>query len=463
MVVAGDEKEFTGTCMISLPTHYPVACHTDNVGPNTIFVAIKGMKSDGIQFIIPALEKGARTIIIEQGVVLDAATQAAVVAHHGTVQQVPNTRAALAELSAKAHNFPAEKLKIIGITGTKGKSTTTFLVEHMLRTAGYKTALLSTIKNKILTQEFPTQLTTQQPDYIHMFLAACVSAGVEWVVMEVAAQAFSLHRVDGILFDAAIFTNFSQEHAEFYPTLDSYFAAKSRIVDHLKPTAALILNAEDARVAQLQDRVLNAHFFSLAQDPNYSCPSLIGTFNRANIAACCKLAEVLGITPAQQQQALATFTGVPGRLEKYGLPNGATAFIDYAHNPSSYEAVLSTVRGHTPHLITIFGAGGERDVTKRPIMGGIAAQFADLIILTSDNPRSEDPAVIVEDIMAGIPADTRANVLVELDREKAIQLAYAHSRPGSIMIMLGKGPDEYQLVKGVKTYFSEREIVLTLS
>lgn len=438
---------------------YPVACHTDNVGKGTTFVAIKGMKQNGIEFIIPALEKGAGSIVVDQSEVIPADVQSAIKQHGATVIRVENTRAALAQLSAQALGNPAKKLKIIAITGTKGKSTTTFLVEHILRSAGKKTAMLSTVLNRIKGVDVPTKLTTQQPDYLHVFFNECVKQGVEWVVMEVAAQAFSLHRVDGIQFDIGIFTNFSQEHGEFYATMQDYFAAKGKILQHLKPGAPLLVNADDEHAMSLGEFYDDTYCFGCTL---YTCPALIGNFNKYNIAAAATCADHVGIARAAIQQALDTFVGVPGRLEKYQLPNGALGIIDYAHNPSSFEAVLGELRKLTHHLIVVFGCGGERDATKRPLMGHIASQFADLVIITADNPRSEHLATINENICAGIASQDTNKVLLIDDRARAIQKAYECSHAGSIIVLLGKGPDEYQIIQGVTYPLSEKAILKSL-
>ena len=492
---------------IIFPDFFPVACHTDRVGPGSVFVVIHGMKDDGVRHIPLALQKGARTIVIGQEVVLNHETTALINQSGATIERVEDTRLDLARRAAQALNFPASRLKIIGITGTKGKTTTAFLTEHMLKTAGYKTALISTVENHILSKTFPAPLTTPQPDYIHVFLDLCVRAGVEWVVMETSAQAFTLHRVHGILFDAALFTNFSQEHAEFYKTNDDYFAAKQAIFAHLKPHAALLLNADDSRVAALVGLHKNTFLFDAtgthaanlkahlevsslagitgrlryaprAQErakldavqtpkPEEACeekyaitaPALMGDFNLANISAVALCGHLLGISQKDIIDAMRTFTGVPGRLNRYALPGNVTAFIDYAHTPSSFEAVLGTLRQLTDHLIVVFGAGGERDPIKRPQMGAIASRLADMVILTTDNPRSENPATITQDILAGIAPDSLSKVIIEPDRERAIKKAYTGARSGSVIALLGKGPDEYQLIAGVKTYFSERKIL----
>lgn len=463
-----------------------VTSHTNHITSGSTFVVIRGMKEDGVAYIPLAIQKGASTIVVQEDTILTSELINFIEQSGVQLVYVPNTRQALAQLSAQAYNFPAQKLSIIGVTGTKGKSTTTFLLEHIFKTAGYKTALLSTVKNRILDTDLPTQLTTQQPDYLHAFFQACVQQGVTHVILEVAAQALTLHRVQTIEFDAALITNFSQEHAEFYPSLDDYFNAKKNIINQLKAGAPLILNSDDKRVRELGDYI-NSIFFGLESLTDFSgtivhnnlagltldiyhtdgqtrvaCPALVGAFNAYNILAAVTLARSLLISWEVIRSALLSFTAVPGRLDKYLLPNGATAFIDYAHNPSSYEAVLSTLRAFTPHLIVVFGAGGERDATKRPLMGAIASQYADAIILTSDNPRSEDPAEIINNIQAGIHEHDSFKVSVELDRARAIQKAYELSRAGSIIVLLGKGPEEYQLIKGIKYPLSERAILQSL-
>lgn len=468
-----------------LPKQYPVTSHTDHVGPGTIFVAVKGMKEDGIAYIPEALRLGASTIVVQENVALPQAILDDIKHSQATLLRAPNTRQALAHLSAQALDFPANKLKIIAVTGTKGKSTTTFLLEHMLSSSGYKTALLSSVKNRILGHDLETHLTTQHPDYLHVFFDLCVQKNIDYVVMEVAAQALTLHRVDTILFDAVVFTNFSQEHAEFYATNDKYFQAKKQIIHHLKSGGPLFLNADDLQVGQLASLWNNVCFFStqnakanvnacllsssvtglnfeIAHEKNTliaRAPVLMGDYNVSNCAAAASCALFLGVSDDQIVESLATFPGVPGRLNRYALPNKATAFIDHAHNPSSFQAVLSTLRPLTQHLVVVFGAGGDRDPIKRPLMGQIAAQYADTVILTTDNPRSENPSDITQQIYDGISSELRHNLIIELDREKAIRQAYKLSHATTIIALLGKGPDEYQIVKGIKIPFSESAIL----
>lgn len=466
---------------MQFPSIYPVACHTDNVGLGTTFVAINGVKQNGVDYILRALDKGAKTIVVHEDVVLSPEISAAIDVADAKLVRVQNTRKALAELSAENLHYPAKKLKIIGITGTKGKSTSTFLLEHTLRNMGFKTAMLSTVKNKINEVELPTQLTTQLPDYLHVFFNECVKQAIEYVVMEVAAQAFSLYRVWGIEFSAGLFTNFSQEHFEFYASLEEYFTAKAQLVEHLKLDAYLHSNADDSWSEKLKHTniqkfgIQNGQFrasniitnlhgisFTVRKDSSsyaVSVPSLVGEFNVYNCLGVLSICNSLGLPLTESIKAVETFTSVPGRMQRVLLPNKSLGVIDYAHNPSSLEAILSTLKQLTNNLIVVFGAGGDRDNTKRSAMGQIASDIADIVIITSDNPRSEDPQLIIKDIASGIQQGNMHKVYVELDREKAIKQAYELSKSTSIIALLGKGPDEYQIIGNTKFYFSESEIL----
>ncbi|HVX00951.1 MAG TPA: UDP-N-acetylmuramoyl-L-alanyl-D-glutamate--2,6-diaminopimelate ligase [Candidatus Babeliaceae bacterium] len=463
---------------------FPVACHTDHIGPGSTFVAIQGMREDGIRYIPQALYQGATRIVVQSDREVNKSLLELICQYNAELIIVENSRKALAELSAQAAGYPAHRLKIIGVTGTKGKTTTSFLLEHILKSAGYSTALISTAKNCIKGTDMPTALTTPQSDYLQVFLKACVQQSVEWVVMEVAAQALSLFRVWGIEFVAGIYTNFSQEHGEFYDTQDSYFAAKVKLIEQISPNGYVILNQDDQRLSELkpfqktvrfgfssQSEKLDQNFYKITDGPtglaiktgtfDVKASNLLGNYNAYNVAAAVTCALSLNIPLTATQQACSSFKGAPGRLDKYQLPNGSLGVIDYAHNPASYEAVLSTLSTYTSHLIVVFGAGGERDSTRRPLMGAIASRYAQAIVLTSDNPRSEQPETIINDILQGISSDD-PKVYIELDREQAIKKAYTLSDRGSIIVLLGKGPEEYQLINGVKYPFSEAKILASL-
>ena len=473
---------------INLPLLWPVTCHTNYVGKNSTFVAVKGHKEDGIKYIPLALQKGARKIVAEYTADIPADIIQAIQNADAWLEFVPSARRALAYLSADAWEHPVSKLKIIGITGTKGKTTTAWLLHHLLHAAGKKAALLSTVQNKIDLEEFDTELTTQHPDYLHAFFHTCVNAGMEYVVMEVAAQAASLHRVAGIEFDGLIFTNFSATHGEFYTTTHDYYQAKRTLFDYCKKDAHLVINADDQKGQELLQEFKTAYSFGVSdtksyvtfdndhssihgiagnchnQDQSYalSCPTLIGSFNAYNILAASTMAFRLGISWDTIAHGLTTFCKIPGRLEKYIVSNGAICFIDYAHNPLSFQAVLSLLRSLTDHLIVVAGAGGNRDTTMRPVLGKLMSEYADYAIFTTDNPRLENPADIIAALYAGVAPDKKNKVIGELDRQKAIEKAYLLSNSGSIIALLGKGPEQYQIIGTAKIPFSERTIVQQL-
>jgi UDP-N-acetylmuramoyl-L-alanyl-D-glutamate--2,6-diaminopimelate ligase len=468
--------------MITMPTIYPVTAHTQHVGPGSLFVAVNGFKEDGVNYIETALERGATTIVIADDAVLLPEIELKIRQYNAQLVRVKNTRKALAELSAQAAGNPAHKLKIIGFTGTKGKTTSVYLLEHILRVNGFKTARITGVSNMICGQELLANLTTPQPDYLHQFLKLAVEQGVTHVVMEVAAQALSLNRVDTIIFDAAIFTNLGREHFELYESMEQYCAIKAQIFEHTTKDSLCLVHAADKWALACADAEKNIVAYGFDLEACYSainqelypvsfvrngeritCPSLIGLYNAQNLLGAVLVAERYGLTAAQINRALKSFGPIPGRMERYSLPNNVTAIIDYAHNPSSYEALLSTLRPLTNQLIVLFGASGTRDKGKRPLMGAIAARFADQIVLTSDNPGPEDPLHIIECIKAGIPAEKQQVIITEPDRALAIKKAYAIAKSGAIIALLGKGPDEYQVVQGQKTKFSERTILQELS
>lgn len=468
----------------SFPTTFPVTCHTDYVGQGSTFVAIKGFKTDGVLFIPRALERGATRIIVARDAIIPDDIQALLKHKKITPWPVDDTRQELVRLSALAAGEPARLLRIIAITGTKGKTTTSFLLKHILSHAGVRTALISSAGNYIDGEYFPTSLTTPQADYIHQFLALCVARKVTHVILEVAAQAMTMHRVDGIVFDSVIFTNFGLEHLEFYDSMGSYFAAKCHLLARSRRRGAAYINADDAWCAALPGLCegvvtfgLNKHAdsqmqnvdarrlsFDLVRDSTRSfiCEALTGKFNVYNVAGGATVALDYGIASEDIADALRTFPGVPGRGERHALSNGAVGIIDYAHNPLSYQALLPELKTLTDHLIVVFGAGGERDASRRPLMGAIAAQYADVVVITTDNARSEDPQRIANDIYAGIPETERGKVIIELDRERAIKKAFACSRASSMIALLGKGPDCYQIIGAHKTPFYESEILKAL-
>lgn len=466
---------------LALPETFPVTCHTDYVGPGSTFVAIKGQHDDGMHYIPLALQKGATTIVVARTALITNALYELITEYGAVLVIVDDVRAELALLSAQAAGFPTQFLKIIGVTGTKGKTTTVHLIAHILRTAGYRIALLSTTYNAIENHRFNAPLTTAQPDYLHQFFSLCVKEQVEFVVMEVAAQAITLQRIAGIQFDAVVFTNFSSEHLEFYATLDDYFAAKSSLLNYRIAQAPAFINGDDPVCKDLPHHYdhcvtfgftkkadISAHFYGdktrttvrmHAYNLTVNTECMPGHFNGYNIVAASAVMLHYRISSEIIAKAIADFKAVPGRFEVYALPGQVTAIIDYAHNPASYQVILPVLRAMTHHLIVVFGAGGQRDASRRPLMGGLAAFYADLVILTTDNPRVEDPLFIIEDIKAGIPDTACHKIFIELDRTCAIKRAYSLAQPGTVIALLGKGAETYQIIGLQKIPFCEPAIL----
>lgn len=467
---------------IVLPKIFPVTCHTDYIGENSTFVAIKGAQLDGIKFIPTALARGAKKIVIQENDIIPENILSEVQKVNAEIIKVKNCRQALSNLSAQALNYPAKKLRIIGITGTKGKTTSTFVMRHILSTAGYKTAMISGVYNMILDEILPAQLTTPHPDYIQNFLSTCVENGVEFVVMEASAQGLTLNRLDDVLFDGIIFTNLDLEHSEFYNTIEDYFAAKLEIFNKLKPGVPAIVNIDNKWAKKASELNVNAKKLSAIIDADYKISDrvekmpgvefsingikfnsnyLVGNFNIYNLAGVISLALELGLPQDKIKDAIETFKNVPGRMEQYTLKNGAVAIIDYAHTPESFTQVLSTIRKNAKNLIVLFGAGGGRAKDKRPIMGNIAANFADKLIVTADNPRTEDVNDIIKQIIAGVSDKDINKVESDSDRENAIKKAYNYSNSDTVIVLLGKGPEEYQIIGTQKVYFSDKKAILS--
>lgn len=473
-----------------LPKIFPVTCHTKYVGPGSTFVAIKGTYEDGAGYIKTALEQGASTIILEQHKNITDIKKKCL-EYHAQLHIVDNARQVLAEYASAALNHPSSKLKIIGITGTKGKTTTTHLIEHILRSCGYKTAMLSTIFNKIGNQAEESINTTPSSDYLHMFFAECLKQNVDYVVMEVSSHALSMYRVHGVLFDAIIFLNLCPDHLDFHSTIDDYFAAKAKIFSQVKSGGLAVINLDHAwgektLIAAQNLRSTDYQVIALTQIAGYqtdhallsavatnitsvscdlyfqehitlSTQSLFGQFNAYNLSLATLLCKGLGISSDNISNAISYFPGVPGRLQKHVLQNGALAFVDYAHNAASFHEVLGTLRQYTDHLIVVFGCGGNRPRERRWGMGAAAAEFADLIILTNDNPRFEDPDDIITDILSGIPENKHKLVVCQKDRSKAISLAASYATKDSIIALLGKGHENYFLVQDKMLHFDDFE------
>lgn len=508
--------------MVHTPLVYPVTAHTDHVGQGSLFVVIRGEKQDGLVYLETALQKGASVIVLEHGHELSQQQKDLIQKHGAQVQYVDNTRKALAALSAEYAGYPAEKLKLIGVTGTKGKTTICSMLAHMLTMMGRKTAVMTTAftainasrggsccspQKKTVNNEplhvrlpdlsgqensyshvMPSSLTTPQPDFLHHFFKKCVEGGVEYVVMEVAVQAHTFHRLDGLTFQAGLFANLEQEHGEHYPTMDSYFQEKKKLFDLIAEDGVRIINNDDAYARRLVDEyeqvktyaqrpqeadyqfsVKESDWDSQTVDITHGNKTITTTFtgfpgnhNASNMVSAYALLKELNFKVEHLAEDGIAFPAIPGRLEPYLLPNGSCAIIDYAHTAGSFEKVLAFIRPRTKKLIVVFGAGGGKDSKKRPLMGAVAAQYGDMVIITDDNPRFEDPAVIADQIKNGIAHHDKHKVIIEHNREQAIRTAYAQASMGSVIVLFGKGPDEIQIVGSERLHFSEKDVLLSL-
>ncbi len=478
-------------------TSLPVTCHTDYVTQGSTFVVIKGLKEDGSAYIQKALEQGASKIVVERGTQLAPEPLALIELlllideYQAELVYVENARKALAHLSAQAAEYPAQKLKFFSVGGTKGKTTTVSMLAHLLKTAGKKVAFLSTAligiytdKDELADVDCTGTLTTPQPDYLHQFLKLCVEKGVEYVVLEVAAQAHTFYRLEGIEFEGVIFTNLDREHGELYPSMEQYFLEKEKLFSHLKPGGALLANGDDLYGRRILETHPNACSFGLQPDVRYHATLISdtlheqqatlttpagtmtctyqgfpGNYNLSNVIAALGLLHTCGFSLEMLTSKTIAFPPVPGRLEMHHLANGALAVIDYAHTAASFEQVLGLMRPRTHQLIVLFGAGGQKDKEKRPTMGHVASRLADVVIVTDDNPRTEDPIAIADHIVSGVHAEHKDRVFVIHDREAAIKRAYELSHPGSIIMLLGKGPDDVQIVGTQRLFFSERQVL----
>lgn len=446
---------------------------TDNsraVRKNCIFVCIAGMHFDGHTKAAEALENGAAAVVVQKDM--------------GLPNQilVKNTRAAYALLCAALFGHPEKKLKIIGVTGTNGKTTSCFILKSVLDSFGYKSGLLGTVKNIVGDKEYPASLTT--PDCYELFslFAQMVEAECEYCVMEVSSQALDQRRVEGVRFAAAIFTNLTQDHLDYHGSFENYQAAKHMLFEN--SDLAVINIDDDAAEYMLSGTECKNITFSVENDRcdysaknirntaegvkyelvrtgdigrvKFAVPGKFSVYNSMGAAVC--LIE-LGFDFKEVIEKLALCTGVPGRMEVVPTDKPYTVLIDYAHTPDGLENVISCVREIAQgRVITLFGCGGDRDKTKRPRMGAIASRLSDIAVVTSDNPRSEDPEAIIKDILGGI-SKSSCKVLVEPDRRNAIKKALSIAKAGDIIILAGKGQETYQILASGKIDFDERKVI----
>ena len=440
------------------------------VRPGDLFVAIRGYATDGHQYIGKALEQGAAAIVCEEA---PAGVPAVV---------VENARRALAEIAANRFGHPADSMTMLGVTGTNGKTTTTYLVKHMLEDAGHKVGLIGTNQNLIGDEVVETERTTPESYELHALFARMRDAGCTHVIMEVSSHSLVLDRVHGIHFAVGAFTNLTQDHLDFHKTMEEYRKAKALLftisdkgVINLDDPAAGAMLADakcpcltfscEKDAADLTAKNLKLHAdgveFVAATKGDLARVKLPipGHFSAENALTALGIVLQLGMPLADAAKSLATATGVKGRVEVVPTDTDYTVLIDYAHSPDGVENVLRAVRGFARgRVVALFGCGGDRDRTKRPKMGKIAADLADFCIVTSDNPRTEDPKAIIDDILEGMKG-TKTPMQVIVDRPEAIHWALAHAKKDDIIVLMGKGHETYQEVNHVKHHMDEREIV----
>ena len=441
------------------------------VKPGNLFVAICGYDTDGHKYIPMALEKGAACVLCEKAPA------------EGEYVLLSDTRRGLALAGANWYGNPAGEMTMIGITGTNGKTTTTYLVKHILEDClGAKVGLVGTIQNMIGDEVLHTERTTPESLELQALFRHMADAGCTHVVMEVSSHALCLHRVDGVTFDVGVFTNLTQDHLDFHKTMEEYCRAKAMLFARSKvgavnvddPWAKEILahatcpvitySAKNQAALEATDIRLEPHhvaFTAHYQGTETACTlGIPGAFSVYNALSALSAALALGIAPEQAAASLATARGVKGRAEVVPTPGkDYTVLIDYSHTPDSLENILKTVREFARgRVIAVFGCGGDRDPIKRPIMGKIAADLADLVVVTSDNPRTEDPMAIIDQILVGIPKDQTPTTVIE-NRRQAIRWAMDNAQAGDVIVLAGKGHETYQEIGHEKFHLDEREEV----
>ena len=451
------------------------------VAHGSLFIAVKGFASDGHTYIATAIGKGACAIVCED---MDMArSQAAQAGAEGiTLVQVKSSRHALAIIAANFYDNPSEKLTLVGITGTNGKTTTVTLLHRMFTALGYNCGLLSTIANYVGNRGTEAVNTTSDPITINSLMSEMVDAGCEYCFMEVSSIGVEQERVAGLKFKVGIFSNLTHDHLDYHKTFAEYLRCKKLFFDTLPADAYAITNIDDRngmvmvqntkaqvvtyscrKIADHTCRIIEQSFegMLLRMDEKESWSCLIGMHNAYNLLAIYTTALVLGSDPQEVLVALSSLRPAPGRLENIRGPRDISVIIDYAHTPDALENVLKTLREIAPdrELICLFGCGGDRDKTKRPEMAAIAQKLADRIVVTSDNSRTEKTSDIMADIKAGMDTSGRARSLFIEDREEAIRTAIMIASQGATILLAGKGHETYQIIGTVKKHFDEKEIV----
>lgn len=440
-----------------------------------LFVAIKGTQVDGHKFISKAITLGAKAILCE-----DMPNEKT---DNVTYIKVESTEDSVGKVATLFYGDPSSKLKLVGVTGTNGKTTIATLLYNMFRKFGYKCGLLSTVCNYIDGEAIPADHTTPDPIELNQLLSKMVEKGCEYAFMECSSHAIAQKRIGGLKFVGGIFTNLTRDHLDYHKTFENYRDAKKAFFDGLPKNAFAITNADDKNgmvmvqntkatiktystrtIADFKAKLLECHFEGMYLDINGKEVGVqfIGKFNVSNLLAVYGTAVMLGKNPEDILLVLSTLKSVSGRLEPISSPNGFTAIVDYAHTPDALENVLNAIHevlNGNGNVITVCGAGGNRDKGKRPLMAQEAVKQSDKVIITSDNPRLEEPQDIINDMLAGLNSLQMKKVISIVDRKEAIRTACMLAKKGDVILVAGKGHEDYQDIKGVKHHFDDKEIL----
>ena len=467
-VVGDSEVEITG-----------VNIDSRRIENGHLFVAIKGTQTDGHRFIPKAIELGAKAVLCE-----DLPDANVIGDSDVTYVQVASTEEAVGPVATVFYGEPSQKLKLVGVTGTNGKTTIATLLYNMFRKFGHKCGLLSTVCNYIEDEAIPADHTTPDPIELNKLLARMVEAGCEYAFMECSSHAIAQKRIGGLTFAGGLFTNLTRDHLDYHKTFENYRDAKKAFFDGLGKDAFAITNADDKNgaimvqnckakvktystrsMADFRARIIECHFegMYLEIDGREVGVQFIGKFNVSNLLAVYGAAIMLGKKPEDILVILSTLKSVAGRLEPIRSEEGVTAIVDYAHTPDALENVLNAIHevleGKGGQVITVCGAGGNRDKGKRPLMAQEAVKQSNRVIITSDNPRFEEPQDIINDMLAGLDQKQMKKVVSIVDRKEAIKTACMLAQKGDVILIAGKGHEDYQEIKGVKHHFDDREIV----
>ena len=438
-----------------------------------MFVAVRGVTTDGHKYIPVVASTHVGAIVCEQ---LPSTLEKGI-----TYIRVADSSEALGQLASNWFGHPSDKLKLVGVTGTNGKTTTATLLYEMAKFEGYKAGLISTVCNYIQDRVVPATHTTPDPLTLNELLAEMVEEGCDYAFMEVSSHAAHQHRIAGLRFTGAIFSNLTRDHLDYHGTVENYMNAKKMFFDMLPADAFALVNIDDkCGRYMVQNTKAKTYTYSLRSDADFKCRVLetrldgtllslngkdvevafTGKFNAYNLTAVYAASVLIGWKPEEVMINMSRLVPVSGRFQTIQSPEGVTAIVDYAHTPDALVNVLDTIReiiGAGAEITTVVGAGGNRDHGKRPIMAHEAAVRSDLLILTSDNPRDEEPEAIIEDMKAGLDNDEMRRTLCITDRREAIRTAMRITKPGSVVLVAGKGHETYQEVKGIRNHFDDRE------